>query len=162
MPEACLGNKHVWPHAFDVTARAPPGVCRKVCQKVCRKVCRKGMSERYVGKLCRKGNRVCRRSLPWVCRRVCRKSGADGCGQGISQLPGACLLRGPSPRRSLGTLAPKDGTKPQCFASRRSGLEPSREWGPGYVGGMSEVCRTRGLWVSPLFRAFSREWGLEP
>ena len=114
------------------------------------------MSESYVG-------RVCRRRFPRVCRTVCRKSGADGCGQGILQLPCACLLRGPSPRRSLGTLAPpKDGTKPQCFALRRSGLEPSREWGPGYVGGMSEVCRTRGLWVSPLFRALSREWGLEP
>ena len=27
----------------------------------------------------------------------------------------------------------------------------SRHWGQGYVGGVSEVCRTRGLWGSPPF-----------
>ena len=148
---------YIWPRAtFDVTAASPPpGVCRKVC----RKVCQKGMSGgRYVGKLWRKGM---------------SDEFAEGMSEGMSEVWGrrvragnvAVTWRMLAARTKLQGLTqdppPKDRTKPQCFASRRSGLEPSREWGPGYVGGMSAVCRTRGLWVSPLFRAFSREWGLE-
>ena len=118
------------------------------------------MSERYVGKLCRTGM---------------SEEFPEGMSEGMSEVWGRRVLAGnvavtwrmlAARTRPQGLTQdprpPKDGTKPQCFALRRSGLEPSREWGPGYVGGMSEVCRTRGLWVSPLFRALSREWGLEP
>ena len=118
------------------------------------------MSESYVGKLCRKGMSE---EIP------------EGMSDGMSEVWGrwvragnlAVALRMLAARTQPQEVTrdprpPKDGTKPQCFALRRSGLEPSREWGPGYVGGMSEVCRTRELWVSPQFRALSREWGLEP
>ena len=54
---------------------------------------------------------------------------------------------------------PKDGTKPQCFASRRLGLEPSREWGHGYVGCMSEVCRTGGLRVKCMSEEYVERVG---
>ena len=97
------------------------------------------MSERYVGKLCRKGMSE---EIP------------EGMSDGMSEVWGrwvragylAVTLRMLAARTqpqevTRDPLPPKDGTKPQCRALRRSGLEPSREWGPGYVGGMSEVCR---------------------
>ena len=106
-----------------------------------------GMSEGYVGKLCRKAmseGYVGGDSRGYVGRYV-GSLGQMGAGRvSCSYLTQPQeVTRDPRP--------PKDGTEPQCFALRRSGLEPSREWGPGYVGGMSEVCRTRGLWVSPPF-----------
>ena len=113
------------------------------------------MSERYVGKLCRKGMSE---EFPEVMSEGMSEVWGRRVRAGNVGVTWRMLAARPKPQGlTQDPRPPKDGTKPQCFASRRLGLEPSREWGHGYVGGMSEVCRTRGLCVSPQFQALSRE-----
>ena len=95
------------------------------------------MSERYVGKVCRKGMSE---EIP------------EGMSDGMSEVWGRWVRAGnvavtwrmlAARTKPQGLTQdprpPKDGTKPQCFASRRSGLEPSRA--ENGAQGMSEVCR---------------------
>ena len=129
------------------------GCVRNVCRKVCR-----GYVGRYVGRYVGK---VCRSGVPRVCRRVCRKSAADGCAQGMSELRVAGLLRGPSPRGSLRTLAPPR-TEPSHNALHHADRALSRA--ENGAQGMSEVCRkcVGHVDFGSHLRALSQEWSLEP